>query len=378
VITATSGTQVIALTGGTIAAAGSCTFSVNATATTSGVKDNTAGPVTSTEGGAGNTATASITVNAPVGSPSVTNPPLVSPMVRIAGGDAIATGIAVSQASFPNPGTARAVVLARSDFYSDALAGGPFAAAKNGPLLITPGAPAGLDDRVRAEIQRVLPGGGTVYLLGGPLALSPDIDTTLSSLGFHPVRVAGPNLYATAIAIAEQLGNPGIIFEATGLDFADALSAVPAAIRSHGAIVLTNGSAQSPETAAYLAAHPFVLRYAIGGPLAAAGADPGANPIYGPDLYATSAAVANQFFSYAVVFGAATGLNYPDALTGGVFMATGGRNGAMLLVTTNPPIPALIATYLHTLRPGTPGYVFGGPLAITDTTLTALQAAVGP
>ena len=53
---------------------------------------------------------------------------------------------------------------------------------------------------------------------------------------------------------------------------------VAAAITEGGAILLTNGPKQSSETAAYLAAHQGVVRYAIGGPLAAAGADPTASP----------------------------------------------------------------------------------------------------
>lgn len=97
---------------------------------------------------------------------------VVSSISQIYGTDAIGTSIAISQAEFA-PGAAKAVVLARSDFFSDALAGGPLAAAVGGPLLITPGAPisADIDPRVLAEIQRVLPIGGTVYVLGGDLAI---------------------------------------------------------------------------------------------------------------------------------------------------------------------------------------------------------------
>ncbi len=107
------------------------------------------------------------------------------------------------------------------------------------------------------------------------------------------------------------------------------------------------------------------MRYAIGGPLAAAGADPSAIPVYGVDLYETSAAVANRFFPNPVGFGVATGLNYPDALSGGVFMATGGRLGAVLLVRTHVPIPPAISAYIAALAP-MPGYVFGGPIAVGD------------
>jgi hypothetical protein len=298
---------------------------------------------------------------------------------QIYGVDAIGTSIAISQAEFPSADSAHAVVLARSDFFSDALAGGPLAAAVGGPLLITPGAPvsSALDPRVEAEIERVLPVGDTVYVLGGELALSPNIDTTLSGLGYRVVRIAGADEYATAVDIAEQLGNPSTIFEATGLNFYDALSAVPAAIKMHAAILLTDGSTQAPETAAYLAQFPSDTRYAIGGPLAAAGADPSATPIYGQDLYGTSAAVANQFFPGASVFGAATSADFPDALGGGVFMASGGRLGPILLVGQTTPLPPPISAYLASLAPTTPGYVFGGPLAVSPTVVSAIQSSVG-
>jgi hypothetical protein len=299
--------------------------------------------------------------------------------VQIYGTDAIGTSIATSQQEFPTAGSARAVVLARSDFFSDALAGGPLAAAVDGPLLITPGASISstLDPRVEAEIERVLPTGDTVYVLGGDLALGPDIDTTLESLGYPVVREAGVDEYATAVDIAQQLGNPSTIFEATGLSFYDALSAVPAAIEDHAAILLTDGSTQAPETAAYLAQFPGDTRYAIGGSLAAAGADPTATAVYGQDLYSTSAAVASRFFPDASIFGAATAADFPDALGGGVFMATGGRNGPLLLVNQSAPLPVEITPYLASLEPGAQGYVFGGPLAVGADVLAALQAAVG-
>jgi hypothetical protein len=315
---------------------------------------------------------------APISLPPIPNPsPPPSPglpVQRIFGQDAIGTSLAISQAEFPNNGTAKAVVLARSDYYADALAGGPLAAAVDGPLLITPGAAQSnvLDPRVLAEIQRVLPAGGTVYLLGGYLALSPWLDLALADMGYVTRRVAGSDEFGTAVAIAQQLGNPSTIFEATGLSFQDALSAVPAAIATRGAILLTNGSTQAPETAAYLAAHPNDIRYAIGGPLAAFGADPESIPVFGEDLFGTSAAVAATFFPNATTFGAATGLNFPDALGGGVFMGTQSRMGPMLLVEPSMPLPPSIANYLFGDAQMSSGYLFGGPVAVGDDVMAAL------
>ena len=60
-----SGFSVVNLSGGTIAAGGSCTFSVNVVGVTGGHKVNTTGTVTSSNAGSGNQATASIDVEAP-------------------------------------------------------------------------------------------------------------------------------------------------------------------------------------------------------------------------------------------------------------------------------------------------------------------------
>jgi hypothetical protein len=314
---------------------------------------------------------------APISLPAIAAvppPPPSLPTQRIYGADAIGTALAISEAEFPNNGSAKAVVLARSDYFSDALAGGPLAASVGGPLLITPGASlsSSLDPRVLAEIQRVLPAGATVYILGGTQALSPDIDTALQTMGYVTERVAGADEYGTAVAIAQLLNNPSTIFEATGLSFQDALSAVPAAIETRGAILLTDGNTQSFETGLYLYTHPSDLRYAIGGSQAAAGADPNATGVFGADLYGTSAAVASTFFPNATTFGAATGLDFPDALGGGLFMATSGRLGPMLLVAASLPLPPNIETYLEGDSKMTNGYVFGGPLAVGDDVAAAL------
>jgi choice-of-anchor C domain-containing protein len=81
-ITATAGLGSISLTGATLNADESCTFSVNVTAFTAGTKTNTTGAVTSVEGGTGGTASASSTVAAPP--PPPPPPPCVSPTLTSA------------------------------------------------------------------------------------------------------------------------------------------------------------------------------------------------------------------------------------------------------------------------------------------------------
>ena len=93
-----------------------------------------------------------------------------------------------------------------------------------------------------AEIQRVLPAGGTVYILGGTTAVPASVATTLTGLGFVVTRLSGADRYATAVAVAGAIGNPGTVLLATGTNFPDALSAGPAAAHLGGAVLLTNGS----------------------------------------------------------------------------------------------------------------------------------------
>jgi SpoIID/LytB domain protein len=293
------------------------------------------------------------------------------PMTRLAGANRDATAIAVSQADFPTTGSAGAVVLASDASFPDALAGTPLAAAEHGPLLLT--TPGVLDPSVLSEIERVLPRGGRVFVLGGPAAVAPAVDAALEQAGYAVTRLYGSTRAGTAVAVAEALGNPSTVLEATGTDFPDALAAGAAAVALHGAVLLTDGDVQAPETAAYLAAHPSDTRIAVGGPAAAA--DPGARAIVGQDRFATAVAVAEAFFPHPSVVGAASGLAFPDALAGGA--AIGAQGGPMLLVPESGPLPQSVASYLGAVGSDvTRDVVFGGVAAVSDQVATEVGQAL--
>ena len=322
-----------------------------------------------TDQGSGQSATLNMIVIGGAGGGSgggATSPVPSTAIARIAGNDRIATAIAASQDQFPSAHSAGSVVLARSDLFADALTGTPLAAAHNGPLLLTNSDT--LDPAVQAEIVRVLPAGATVYVLGGPAAITPALDATLSRLGFAVVRYAGADRFGTATMVASQgLSDPSTILLVTGLDFPDGLAGGPAASAAHGAILLTNGPNQAPTTAAYLAAHPSDVVRAIGGPAVAA--DPAATAIAGSDRYATAVAVAAAFFPKPSVAGIATGAAFPDALSGGAEMA---KLGGPLLLTDPRQVPADVIAYLEDTPSITRLNVFGGPNAIPDSQLSSL------
>jgi hypothetical protein len=308
------------------------------------------------------------------GLPCVAGPaaqPPTGPVSRLAGADRDATAVAVSRASFPQGGSAKAAVLASDANYPDALAGTPLAVSKAGPLLLT--APSGLNPTVSAELSRAVAPGATVYLLGGAAALSPGIEAQLHALGYQTQRLAGANRFATAVAIAGALGDPLTVLEATGYGFPDALSAGAAAAKSGSAVLLTAAGTQASETAAYLNAHPLDRRSAIGGP--AASADPGATPISGPDRYSTAVLVAQKFFTSPPSVGFASGVTFPDALAGGANI--GMKHGPMLLVPRCGPVPSAVTSYLGSVKSSLSGggFLYGGPNAVGDDVLVGVDQA---
>jgi putative cell wall-binding protein len=289
-------------------------------------------------------------------------------VTRLSGTDRIATAVAVSQNSFPTA-NAGAVVLARADDYPDALVGGPLAAAKNAPLLLTEGST--LPTETATEVKRVLPAGGTVYVLGGTAAIPTSVTSQLTSIGYTVTRYSGADRYATAVAVATALGSPTTVLLATGTNFPDALAAGPAAAHVHGAILLTDGPTVPAETATYLAG--VHTTYAVGGPAAAA--VPSAIAILGTDRYATAAAVATKFFPTSTVVGVATGTGFPDALAGGAQLAL---MGGPLLLSSAASVPAATTSYLTADHSAlTKIYVYGGTSVLSANVVAELAAAFG-
>jgi putative cell wall-binding protein len=266
---------------------------------------------------------------------------------RLGGANRDATAAAVALASYPTAGSAKAVVLARDDVYADGLTGSPLASALDGPLLLTN--PAFLSTDTRNAITHVLSQGGTVDLLGGTKAVSAQTASTLTSLGYHVVRIGGADRYATAGLVADQIASVRTvdhIYLATGLNFPDAESAADAAAVNHGVVLLTDGTATASETSQWMSAHPGLGAVAIGG--AAASADPSATALVGADRYATAAKVAASVLPSPVGVVIATGANFPDGLAGAAYAAHFGW--AMLLVSPGAAqLDTDQASYLHSV-----------------------------
>jgi hypothetical protein len=322
--------------------------------------------------------------SAPPPPPPPPNPPPAQPTVHRIGGDTrYDTARQVSAAQW-QAGKADAVVLARGDAAPDALAGVPLAARVHGPLLLTN--PATLDTATRAEIDRVLGGPGsrkTVYILGGATAVSPKIEGQLRAAGYTVVRYGGVSRFDTALKVAQAFGTTSHVIVATGWNFPDALSAGPLGAAENAPIVLSDNTALDPQTAAFVLRHQSIDP--IGGQAQKAVAALNTagktvdHTLAGTDRYATSAAVAARVATTLghapTTVGVASGTMFPDALTGGAYIANAG--GALLL--TDPaalsgPARATLHTWLTQLSAVE---VFGGRVAVSDSTLASVVSVVG-
>lgn len=156
-------------------------------------------------------------------------------VVRVAEGapptDPIRQAAAISRRVF-EPDRAQHVVIGRVDDYADALAGSSLGFGA-GPLLFTPST-GPLAETTRNELERVLPAGGRVYLLGGTAALPPTLEGELSGLGYQARRLAGDTREGTAAAVAEEVGRrlpelgfaaPDRVILATARSWPDAVTA---------------------------------------------------------------------------------------------------------------------------------------------------------
>ncbi|MBE1486398.1 cell wall-binding repeat-containing protein [Plantactinospora soyae] len=311
-------------------------------------------------------------------------------VARLSGANRFDTAVAVSRSLWP-AGGADAVVLSRSDTYADALSGSTLAAAKRGPLLLTP--PTGLDARTKAEMQRVLmPGHGTVYLLGSPGALSTAVEVQVRALGYHVRRLAGPDRYSTSLAIAREIDpTPDVVLLATGMNYPDALAAGAAAgsynaspdSPSSAVLLLTRDQVIPPATKAFLDALPQErLLYGIGlqGGTAAYSYDP-VGPlvrgVWGASRYDTAYLTALEFFEGQRYTGIATGTDWPDALTGGALMGVLG--GPLMLTPGTGTSLAEQATMLLNGSSGSvhTGLVFGSAAVVGPAQQTQLGTWLG-
>jgi putative cell wall-binding protein len=265
---------------------------------------------------------------------------------RYAGSDRYDTAKRIATDTF---GTSDFVIIASGTSFPDALAASYAAGLGGVPILLTPR--DSLADATSAGITAL--GAKSALIIGGTAAVSANVENALRSKGLTTKRVAGANRYETSKAVAESGGaspvgkidnNPTAVV-ASGETFADALSGGPVAYAGRLPVVLTTGSALSPEAKAALTDLAIKNVLLIGGTSSVSSAtqksiaDMGitVTRLAGFDRTETATKVAD----YAIATLAfdktkvdlARGDDYPDALAASTH---GGKSKTPLLLASNP------------------------------------------
>ncbi len=288
---------------------------------------------------------------------------------RIFGTDRISTALEIAKEAFPTG--ADTVIIARADSFPDALAGAPLAYQYHAPILLT--FPENLPEEVYQTIEQLAP--QNIIILGGTGAVSTTVEEQLENLTYVS-RIAGPNRYATAAAIAEILGNIGEAVVVNSFNFPDAIAAASHAAYQGKPILLTPADDLHQETADVLKRLSVTDTQVIGGTSVIT------PKVYGKLIHPTRLSGANRFATSAAVIQAnpsqgrilyiATGMNFPDALTGGVLATTNSSN--ILLIPKDGPIEVQIQL-LQTLQ-GRKVVALGGEGAVSIEALEKVQELV--
>jgi minor extracellular protease Epr len=288
---------------------------------------------------------------------------------RISGKDRIGTAVEIAKQAFPTG--ADTVILARADAFPDALAGAPLAYKYQAPVLLT--YPDSLPPEVYRLIQDLAP--KRIYILGGPGAVSSSIESELSKLA-GVSRIAGDNRYATAAAVAGMLGTKGQAVIVNGANFPDAIAAAAQAAVQGLPILLTPKDSLSTETQDALNKLAVASSEVVGGPgvisddLFSKLMCP--KRLNGADRYATSAGVVQAGVPEGRILYIATGVNFPDALTGGI-LAAANSSGILLIPKTGPT--DMQVEVLQAVK-GKKVIALGGEGAVPQDTLQKVQQLV--
>jgi putative cell wall-binding protein len=296
---------------------------------------------------------------------------------RLAGTDRYATAVEISRSAF-EPGVARVYVASGLDF-ADALAGAPVAGANGSPVLLL--APSAIPGVTQQELNRLAP--QEIVVLGGPAAVSPEVEEQLGSFTSGPVRrLQGLDRFSTAATISADAFDPGVplAFVANGTTFPDALAGAAVAGNVGAPVLLTQSHALhgatlqelkrlQPERIVVLGGIGAVnevieadLRY-----LATSGE---VERLSGTDRFATAAAISRASYEpgVAVVYVAA-GNSFADALAGAPVAA---RHGAPVLLAHRDSVPP--ATMAEIVRLAPAGIVVLGGTGVVSTMIDAQLA----
>ncbi len=266
----------------------------------------------------------------------------------------------VARFRYPDPGAdpPAHVVLGRVDAFADALAGS--ALTGDGPLLLTPG--DALEPLVAAELQRLLAPGGTVYVLGGEVAISAAVVAEVEALGFTVVRLSGPTRVETALAVADVVVGDGPVprvaiarsnapADNPTAAWADSVAGGGWAAEVRAPILLTPTDLLHPAVEAWLAARQPAERIVLGGSAAiddAVVTALGATRVAGPSRAETAIAIGEQLWDATTGYVLVDGFGVDGWAYGLIASGVAADADRPVLLSSQTALPAPTAALVDT------------------------------
>lgn len=176
---------------------------------------------------------------------------------RIAGSNRYTTAIAAAE----KLGFSSTVLLANGDDFADAMTAGSYASINKYPIILTKG------DRLSSSVKTFLEDGvENILIIGGESAVSGNIEEELKTSGKTVTRIAGTNRFNTAVEMAKfGFSTTKTAVVSNGMNFVDALTAVPYAASLNLPILLANRDRINTGVKEYLVSNYMTNFHFIGG-----------------------------------------------------------------------------------------------------------------
>ena len=273
---------------------------------------------------------------------NLNSPKIATPGIkRIAGSDRYETALLVADELKTELGISKFdnVVIASGQSFSDALSGSYLATIKKAPIILISNSAAA--NKVYQWLRTNLNKKGTIYILGGTGVVSGAVELSLKSICPNIKRLSGSNRYETNLKILREAAGNAPYSEmliCSGKNFPDALSA-----SATGKPILLVSDELSDGQKDFLGGELCSINKAhISGGTGAVSDSlmmeltDYSVPIRlsGKDRYSTAIKVANTFFEKPSQMVMATGLNFPDSLSGGVLAHA---KGCPMILSANTP-----------------------------------------
>ena len=307
---------------------------------------------------------------------------------RIAGADRYETAMKVADQMNDGNGFDK-IFVATGTNYADALSVTALADKVDAPILLVNAAHE--DEVVQYIKENVSSYNAEVYIVGGTSVVSADFERELKKVIVDVNRLAGADRYETNIEVLKAydnaapvgIGGDGVttkILVASGNDYPDALSA---AATGYPVLLVGDELTKAQRTYLYELGNEYAGReYVVIGGRAAVGNDvkneidedaykaKSVTRIGGVNRYETNMMVMEEFVKndaakYVFI---ASGMDYPDALTGGVLAAQ--NNAPLVLANPNVTDPASDIVDIVADNDGYAGLVvIGGENAVSNATV---------